>query len=119
MDRRRSWSWPEACTKRRSQPERPPPKRTAPAKPEPVKDETHGDKLMGRLLVQQVEREGKTPKSRCMLIIQAWSGVKPSDMASAIKQTLKLANGNREETARILGIGARTLYRKLDKYGLQ
>jgi len=36
----------------------------------------------------------------------------------AIEQTLNLANGNREETARILGIGARTLYRKLDKYGL-
>lgn len=36
----------------------------------------------------------------------------------AIEQTLGLANGNREETARILGIGARTLYRKLDKYGL-
>ena len=34
----------------------------------------------------------------------------------AIEQTLQLANGNREETARILGIGARTLYRKLDKY---
>jgi two-component system response regulator HydG len=36
----------------------------------------------------------------------------------AIEQTLKLANGNREETARILGIGARTLYRKLDKFQL-
>ena len=36
----------------------------------------------------------------------------------AIAETLKLANGNREETARILSIGARTLYRKLDKYGL-
>ena len=36
----------------------------------------------------------------------------------AIEQTLKMANGNREETARILGIGARTLYRKLDKYQL-
>lgn len=36
----------------------------------------------------------------------------------AIEQTLKLTNGNREETARILGIGARTLYRKLDKYGI-
>ncbi len=34
----------------------------------------------------------------------------------AIEQTLKMTNGNREETARILGIGARTLYRKLDKY---
>jgi two-component system response regulator HydG len=36
----------------------------------------------------------------------------------AIEQTLRLTNGNREETARILGIGARTLYRKLDKYKL-
>jgi len=37
----------------------------------------------------------------------------------AIEQTLKLTGGNREETARTLGIGARTLYRKLDKYGLE
>ncbi len=36
----------------------------------------------------------------------------------AIQETLKLTNGNREETARMLGIGARTLYRKLDKYQL-
>lgn len=36
----------------------------------------------------------------------------------AIEQTLKLAHGNREETARILGIGARTLYRKIKDYGL-
>ena len=34
----------------------------------------------------------------------------------AIEQTLQLTSGNREEAARILGIGARTLYRKLDKY---
>ena len=36
----------------------------------------------------------------------------------AIAETLKVTNGNREEAARILEIGARTLYRKLDKYGL-
>lgn len=36
----------------------------------------------------------------------------------AIVETLKLTGGNREEAARILDIGARTLYRKLDKYGL-
>lgn len=34
----------------------------------------------------------------------------------AIEQTLRLAGGNREETARILEIGARTLYRKLKEY---
>ena len=37
----------------------------------------------------------------------------------AIEQTLKLTGGNREETARILGIGARTLYRRLEQYGLK
>ena len=34
----------------------------------------------------------------------------------AITQTLQLTAGNREEAAKVLGIGARTLYRKLDKY---
>jgi two-component system, NtrC family, response regulator HydG len=34
----------------------------------------------------------------------------------AIEQTLLLTGGNREEAARILNIGARTLYRKLEKY---
>ena len=36
----------------------------------------------------------------------------------AIEQTLKLTGGNREETAKTLGIGARTLYRKLKEYEL-
>jgi two-component system response regulator HydG len=36
----------------------------------------------------------------------------------AIEQTLKLTNGNREEAARILCIGVRTLYRKLEKYAI-
>ena len=34
----------------------------------------------------------------------------------AIENTLQLSGGNREEAARILGIGARTLYRKLREY---
>jgi two-component system response regulator HydG len=33
-----------------------------------------------------------------------------------ITETLKLTNGNREEAARLLGIGERTLYRKLKEY---
>jgi two-component system response regulator HydG len=35
-----------------------------------------------------------------------------------IRNTLKLTNGNREQAARILGIGERTLYRKIKEYGL-
>ncbi len=34
----------------------------------------------------------------------------------AIEETLALAGGNREEAAKILKIGARTLYRRLDQY---
>ena len=37
----------------------------------------------------------------------------------AIRETLKLTAGNREQTAKLLGIGERTLYRKLKEYGLR
>jgi len=36
----------------------------------------------------------------------------------AIEETLKAVNGNREQAAKILGIGERTLYRKISEYGL-
>jgi two-component system response regulator HydG len=35
-----------------------------------------------------------------------------------IAETLKVTGGNREEAARMLGIGERTLYRKIKEYGL-
>jgi len=35
-----------------------------------------------------------------------------------IRNTLKMTNGNREQAAKILGIGERTLYRKIREYGL-
>lgn len=37
----------------------------------------------------------------------------------AIRQTLAMAEGNRERAAQMLGIGERTLYRKLKEYGLR
>jgi len=36
-----------------------------------------------------------------------------------IRNTLKMVGGNREQAARILGIGERTLYRKIKEYGLK
>jgi two-component system response regulator HydG len=36
----------------------------------------------------------------------------------AIRNTLKLTSGNREQAAKILGIGERTLYRKIKEYDL-
>jgi two-component system response regulator HydG len=35
----------------------------------------------------------------------------------AIRNTLKMVHGNREQAAKILGIGERTLYRKIKDYG--
>jgi two-component system response regulator HydG len=35
-----------------------------------------------------------------------------------IRETLKYTHNNKAKTARILGIGKRTLYRKIEKYGL-
>jgi len=35
-----------------------------------------------------------------------------------IAETLKMTTGNREEAAKLLGIGERTLYRKLKEYGI-
>ena len=35
-----------------------------------------------------------------------------------IRENLELMDGNREKTARLLGIGERTLYRKIKEYGL-
>ncbi|MEO0512841.1 MAG: sigma-54 dependent transcriptional regulator [Planctomycetota bacterium] len=37
----------------------------------------------------------------------------------AIRETLRLTGGNRERAAKMLGIGERTLYRKLNEYGLR
>ncbi len=37
----------------------------------------------------------------------------------AIRETLRLTAGNREQAAKMLGIGERTLYRKLKEYGLK
>jgi DNA-binding NtrC family response regulator len=37
----------------------------------------------------------------------------------AIRQTLAMTGGNREQAANLLGIGERTLYRKLREYGLR
>ena len=36
----------------------------------------------------------------------------------AVRETLKLTNGNRASAAKLLGIGERTLYRKIQKYDL-
>lgn len=47
------------------------------------------------------------------------AGLSMNDMEKLhIMNTLKMTGGNREKAAKVLGIGARTLYRKLKEYGL-
>ncbi len=49
----------------------------------------------------------------------AWTGLTMSDVEKLhISNTLKLTGGNREKASKMLGIGARTLYRKLKEYDL-
>jgi two-component system response regulator HydG len=50
----------------------------------------------------------------------ALTGMKLKDIEREhIKSTLEQTNGNREEAAKILGIGQRTLYRKINEYDLR
>ena len=47
------------------------------------------------------------------------AGVKLNELEkTAIRRTLEMVNGNRELAAKMLGIGERTLYRKIKEYGL-
>ena len=42
----------------------------------------------------------------------------PGDEAAAIRDALTRANGNKSEAARLLGMSRRTIYRKMQKYGI-
>ncbi len=87
--------------------------------------------LAGPVQVPGVDLSSSDPVSPELLssdtpasIIPATAGAMPELIGKtmddierwAIEETLKLTAGNREEAAKVLGIGARTLYRKLDKY---
>jgi DNA-binding NtrC family response regulator len=52
---------------------------------------------------------------------QTISGLRPlkEQEKEAIEQALRQAGGNRKSAAELLGLSVRTLYRKLDEYGLK
>ena len=69
--------------------------------------------------------EGRVEPSGSSWAGQMGAGQIPSDLnveemeKELIQKALEFTKGNRKKAARLLGIGERTLYRKLDKYRLR
>jgi DNA-binding NtrC family response regulator len=74
-----------------------------------------GHEITPRIISERV-RQDSTPPNTIKLRV----GVTLRDAErSLIQATLAEAGGNRAKAARILGIGRKTLYRKLEEYGLK
>lgn len=74
-------------------------------------DTIHVDDIPDHIL----QRSEKTPTSPGLSAGMTMEEVE----RELIKNTLIAVSGNREEASKMLGIGERTLYRKLDRYGLK
>ena len=48
-----------------------------------------------------------------------FADLNPEDEAGAIRRALEQAGGNKAEAARLLGMSRRTIYRKLEKLGIE
>jgi DNA-binding NtrC family response regulator len=70
--------------------------------------------------VRHVPDEIRSPEADDSSSIGSLAGVGLDKLEKeAIRQTLAMTGGNREQAAHLLGIGERTLYRKLKEYGLR
>ena len=73
-----------------------------------------------RLIERELERarvSGPIPREAAP---RRYESVNVEDMErELVSRALSEAHGNRKKAAELLGIGERTLYRKLDKYGLK
>jgi DNA-binding NtrC family response regulator len=79
--------------------------------------------ILGQFSVQSVTSTALAPIDRSAstqsLALPNLAGVSLAELErEAIEKTLQLVQGNREQAARMLGIGERTLYRKIKEYGL-
>jgi DNA-binding NtrC family response regulator len=79
-----------------------------------------GTKVIGTEHVPDEVRESESIGSSDSYSIGSLAGSSLEQLErQAIRETLKLTGGNREQAAKMLGIGERTLYRKLNEYGLR
>jgi two-component system response regulator HydG len=70
--------------------------------------------------VRHVPEEIRSPDADDSSSVGSLAGVGLDKLEKeAIRQTLAMTAGNREQAAHLLGIGERTLYRKLKEYGLK
>ena len=70
-------------------------------------------------LTEDLQAAAPAAASRGTAARSAWSASSLEEIEKYyIAETLKLTSGNREEAAKLLGIGERTLYRKIKEYGI-
>lgn len=70
--------------------------------------------------VRHVPEDVRTPDADDASSVGSLAGVGLDKLEKeAIRQTLAMTAGNREQAAHLLGIGERTLYRKLKEYGVR
>ena len=73
----------------------------------------------GRLTIEDLPPELRGPADAGDTGVSGLTGMSISEAErELIRNTLKSVNGNRQQAARMLGIGERTLYRKIKEYGL-
>jgi two-component system response regulator HydG len=73
-----------------------------------------------RLTVDDLPPEVHTPPAAAEEQFRELAGIRIEEAEKQlIRNTLKMLNGNREKAAQILGIGERTLYRKIKEYGIE
>jgi DNA-binding NtrC family response regulator len=69
----------------------------------------------GELALEEIERRARGANGGAALPLRDWLALAE---AWRIAQALRDSRGNRSAAARMLGIGRRTLYTKIDKLGL-
>jgi two-component system response regulator HydG len=76
-----------------------------------------GERLTAELLPPEIRRGGAVGAEASNLGQLVGISIEQAEL-ELIRNTLKMTEGNREKAAKILGIGERTLYRKIKEYGL-
>ncbi len=77
-----------------------------------------GDRIEAEHVPLEIREAGQTTSDRSQMGSLAGLSLEQIEK-QAIRNTLRLTAGNREQAAKMLGIGERTLYRKLRDYGLK